>query len=677
MSNLVYTIYQDRAGYIWFATEEGISQYDGEKFVNFTTSDGLASNFINSIYQDRAGFLWFGTGGGISRYDGEKFVSFTVDDGLGVNSVWTIYQDREGYIWFGTGGGGVSRYDGEEFVTFVTDDGLAQNYVTSIYQDRAGFLWFGTSNAGVSRYDGEKFVNFTADDGLASNSIWSIYEDKAGHLWFGSRGGDGASRYDGEKFVNFTTDDGLTQNDVTSIYQDREGFLWFGTLSGGVSRYDGTAWITLDTRDGLVDNRIFGINQDTDGRLWFATLEGVTQYNPKQVSPSVRIVSVQSHKTSVQVGALKTIRDITTDTRVTIKYSSIDFKTVKEKRQYRVRIKEIDADWRKPTLSDTLNISFDEPGTYTFEVVAIDRDLNYSAPASLTLMVVSPWYKSVWILYTSGGALVVLLLLCGILASRYYQARQRVLAYQREAVSELADAREMQSGLIPQTAPEVSGLEIAGVCNAARTVSGDFFDYVPLENGTLAVILADVTGKGMKGAMNAVLSSGALHTVAQLEVSSSQMLQALNDNLYPRFQRYTNCAMAILTIDPTDKTLKYANAGIPYPIIKRGEGDIEELLIDGTPLGAFQFAEYQETPPIELNSGNLIILFSDGITEAPRRDNTGQLYMETDRLVQLIKSLDEAVNAEAVIAAVIEDVQDFSGDAQQSDDMTIVVIKVL
>ena len=677
VSNLVYAIYQDREGYIWFGTRGGISRYDGEKFINFTTDAGLVHDFVNSIYQDREGFLWFGTQDGVSQYDGERFVNFTINEGLPNNSVWAIHQDREGYIWFGTGGGGVSQYDGEKFVNFTTDDGLAQNYVIAIHQDREGFLWFGTIARGISRYDGEKFVNFTTDEGLASNSIWSIHEDKAGHLWFGTTGGDGASRYDGEKFVNFTTADGLVQNDATSIYQDREGFLWFGTLSGGVSRYDGNSWVSLDTRDGLISDQVSKIYQDSDGRLWFATLEGVTQYNPNRVPPSVRIVSVQSHKTSAQVGSLETIKDITTDTRVTIKYSSIDFKTLKEKRQYRVRIKEIDADWRESTRSDTFNISFDKPGTYTFEVVAIDRDLNYSAPARLTLTVVLPWYQNKWILYPLGSAIVGLMLFCGILAYRYYQQRQQVLAYQREAVSELADAREMQMGLIPQTAPEVPGFEIAGVCNAARTVSGDFFDYVPLGNGALAVVLADVTGKGMKGAMNAVLSSGVLHSVAQLKVSPSQMLQALNNNLYPRFQRYTNCAMAILTIDPNDKMLKYANAGIPYPIIKRGEGDVEELSIDGTPLGAFQSSEYQETPPIELKSGDSIVLFSDGITEAPQRNNPDRFYMEIDRLVHLIKGLDATVNAEGVIDAIISDVRDFSGEAQQNDDMTIVVIKVL
>ena len=193
----------------------------------------------------------------------------------------------------------------------------------------------------------------------------------------------------------------------------------------------------------------------------------------------------------------------------------------------------------------------------------------------------------------------------------------------------------------------------------------------------LAVVLADVTGKGMRGAMNAALSSGALHSVAKLEVSPSQMLWALNQNLYSRFQRYTNCAMGILTIDPSDKTLIYANAGIPYPIIKYSDGDVEEISIDGLPLGAFKSSEYEETPPIQLKSGNTIILFSDGITEASQKDNPDQLYMETDRLTQLIKELDKTMNAEAAVEAIINDVRDFSGDVQQNDDMTIVVIKAL
>ena len=677
VSNLVRTIHQDQDDFLWFGSwYDGISQYDGDNFINFTTDDGLADNAVSNITQDRAGSFWISTEGkGLSQYDSSSFINFTTADGLVDNLVYTVYQDREGRIWFGTEGG-ISKYDGNKFINFTTNDGLVDNVVYTVYQDRDGYIWFGTDDD-VSRYDGVEFVNFTTDNGLASNSVWVIYQDRDGYIWFGTRGGKGVSRYDGEKFVNFTTHDGLIENNVASIYQDQEGFLWFGTHSGGISRYDGTSWTSLDTRDGLINNHVLGISQGTDGEFWFGTLEGVTQYNPNRVPPSVRIVSVQSDKTSTQTGSLETIKDIPTDTRVTIQYSSIDFKTVKEKRQYQVRIKEIDPDWREPTQSDMFNISFDKPGTYTFEVVAIDRDLNYSAPTSLMLTVVLPWFQNGWILYPSGGAITVLLLFFGVLAYRYYHQRQQVLVYQQEAVAELTDARETQMGLIPQTAPEGPGFEIAGKCVSARTVSGDFFDYVPLDNGVLAVVLADVTSKGMKGAMNAALSSGALHSVVKLEASPSEMLWVLNQNLYPRFQRYTNCAMAILTIDPMNKMIKYANAGIPYPIIKRSEGDVEEIAIDGLPLGAFKSSEYDETPPMELKSGNTIILFSDGITEAAQQDNPDQLYMETDRLTRLIKELDKTINAEAMIDAIIEDVRHFSGDAQQNDDMTIVVIRVL
>ena len=214
-----------------------------------------------------------------------------------------------------------------------------QNVVSSIYQDRDGSLWFGTIGGGIYRYDDNEFVNFTTTDGLASNSVLAIHEDRDGFLWFGTIRG-GVSRYDGEKFVNFTTNDGLAQNDVSSIYQDREGSLWFGT-QGGVSRYDGTSWTSLDTRDGLINNRVLGISQDSDGRFWFGTLEGVTQYNLNRVPPRVRIVSVQSHKTPPQMSSPETIKDIATDTLVTIKYSSIDFKTAKGKRRYQVRIKAV------------------------------------------------------------------------------------------------------------------------------------------------------------------------------------------------------------------------------------------------------------------------------------------------------------------------------------------------
>jgi|GEM_PF-626242 len=296
----VMSALQDRNGYLWFGTVGGgVSRYDGETFVTFTTADGLAHNEVLSVLEDREGYLWFGTNGGVSRYDGKSWTTFTTADGLAHNEVLSVLQDREGHLWFGTCGGGVSRYDpsaklragGKTFSTFTTEDGLADNQVRSIFQDREGHLWFGTYG-GVSRYDragrrsGESsgvgtFITFTTEDGLAHNKVYSILEDREGHLWFGTYGG-GVSRYSGRTLTTFTTRDGLAHNEVTSVFQDGDGCLWFCAGQGGVSRYDGRTFVTFTTQDGLAHDEMHSIFQDREGRLWFGDEHGsVSRYDGK------------------------------------------------------------------------------------------------------------------------------------------------------------------------------------------------------------------------------------------------------------------------------------------------------------------------------------------------------------------------------------------------------------
>ncbi len=116
--------------------------------------DGLTGATVWTIFQDRDGYLWFGANsGGISRFDGETFISFTGQDvdALARSAVSAIHQDREGNLWFSSDLGAI-RYDGEAFTTFTTEDGLVDNNVLAIVQDRESYLWFGTQR-GVSRYD--------------------------------------------------------------------------------------------------------------------------------------------------------------------------------------------------------------------------------------------------------------------------------------------------------------------------------------------------------------------------------------------------------------------------------------------------------------------------------------------------------------------------------------------
>ncbi|MCH8294242.1 AAA family ATPase, partial [Candidatus Poribacteria bacterium] len=394
-SDCVTAIRRASDGVLWAGTlgayggreeEGGVSRYDpprspltkgGSKggFVTLTQEDGLADNWVKSIYGDPDGTIWFGTFDGLSRYDGKGFLNF--------------------------------RYDGKGFLNYTLEEGMA--FVNAIHRAPDGVLWVGISGSfgargGVYRYNGKEFVNFTIEDGLASHNVLAIHSDSDGVMWFGMWG-DGVYRYDGSvplegggrggrALVKFTQKDGLVDNAVSSIYRAPDGVMWFGTGSiigrgGGVAAYDGITWTSLDTRDGLAGDTVLAIHPDPGGSLWFGTEGGVTRYQRSQTPPSVHIVSV---KTDQLYTDLEAVPAFTTGSRVTIEYRAIDFKTLPEKRQYRYRIVELDADWRPPTKDTAFDDTLKKAGTYTFEVQAIDRDLNYSEPATLTLHVKRPWW---------------------------------------------------------------------------------------------------------------------------------------------------------------------------------------------------------------------------------------------------------------------------------------------
>ncbi|MFT7611811.1 MAG: sugar lactone lactonase YvrE, partial [Parvicellaceae bacterium] len=108
-------------------------------FATYTSDDGLAMDAVNygkTTVCDSEGNIWFATqGGGVSKYDGNSFITYTTDQGLANNVVLSIAADKIGNLWFGTSGGGVSKYDGNSFITYTTEQGLANNYVFSIAAD--------------------------------------------------------------------------------------------------------------------------------------------------------------------------------------------------------------------------------------------------------------------------------------------------------------------------------------------------------------------------------------------------------------------------------------------------------------------------------------------------------------------------------------------------------------
>jgi ligand-binding sensor domain-containing protein len=263
-SRRFWDVLEDRRGNLWFSsTDSGVYCYSGQSLRHFTTREGLASNAAMSIYEDKAGIIWFGTGGGVSRYDGKSFRNFTTKDGLSNNNVSSILEDRTGKLWFGTRGY-LSVYDGKTFTTPTDNDGKAFYNVWSVIEDRNGNIYLGGSvidykkgdtlivSAGIWRYDGKTFNKVT------QRGAYAIIEDKKGNIWTtGAINPNGVgiwtlSCYDQKALYNKKPK--LTEIKkggpaFLGILEANDGSIWFGSMSG-VYRYNGKIITDFKRKEG-------------------------------------------------------------------------------------------------------------------------------------------------------------------------------------------------------------------------------------------------------------------------------------------------------------------------------------------------------------------------------------------------------------------------------------------
>ena len=234
---------------------------------------------------------------------------------------------------------------------------------------------------------------------------------------------------------------------------------------------------------------------------------------------------------------------------------------------------------------------------------------------------------------------------------------------------ELDEARAIQFGLFPQTDPVVEGFQIEGVCLPCREVGGDWYDYIPLGDGRIAVVLADVSGKGMGAALLMSSARSVLRLHASPNLSPGQVLTEVNQVLVKDFPSSRFVTLIYAIVDPLTKTVTFANAGHLYPLLislppKGGTPNGEFIeTSSGMPLGIME-CEFSERT-IEMVPGGCLVLYTDGITEAV--DATGDEYGP--------ERLQERVAAQnASITSILADVNKFTAGFPATDDMTVVTI---
>ncbi len=241
---------------------------------------------------------------------------------------------------------------------------------------------------------------------------------------------------------------------------------------------------------------------------------------------------------------------------------------------------------------------------------------------------------------------------------------------------ELEIARAVQMKLLPKENPVLIGYDIAGICLPAYEVGGDYYDFVDLGPTKLGIAIGDVSGKGVPAAIYMTLTKGILQSHAEENISPKSVLSKVNRLMYKTIEKNSFVSMFYAIIDLQSKRLRYSRAG-HNPVILAGLRDEKQefLTPKGVALGLDDggvFDAVLEEREYDLRSGDILVFYTDGFTEA--RNSAGEEFTET----RLLKSVADAKerNATEIIDVVVRDAKRFAGDAEQHDDMTMVVVKV-
>jgi ligand-binding sensor domain-containing protein len=297
------------------------------KFTHLTTNEGLSQGYVVDILQDRRGFMWFATRDGLNRYDGYTFVVYKHDPkdpgSLSSNFLQDLMEDDKGYLWVATNTG-VNRFDPttERCTRYLHDphsrDTLAGASVKSVVQDRHGFLWFGTEDSGLDRLDPQRgtFTHYREDtDGRFVGRITQVIEDSRGAIWFtGARGLFHVDQQTGRVTRHPPASKALSAD---SVYEDETGALWLLANAPvvGLVRYDRQAgqWASYPLTDrpaGVLASTTSGGSLNgilaADGKdgLWVPSNDGLSYFDRRTLRFTHRFRHDDSNPRSLDSNAI-------------------------------------------------------------------------------------------------------------------------------------------------------------------------------------------------------------------------------------------------------------------------------------------------------------------------------------------------------------------------------------
>ncbi|MFH1891130.1 MAG: GAF domain-containing SpoIIE family protein phosphatase [Candidatus Zixiibacteriota bacterium] len=248
----------------------------------------------------------------------------------------------------------------------------------------------------------------------------------------------------------------------------------------------------------------------------------------------------------------------------------------------------------------------------------------------------------------------------------------RQIMFNRQFEEQLNVARMIQQTFLPRKNPTVKGFDIAGRNIPSQKVGGDYYDFIQIVDNQIGIAIADVSGKGMPAALIMAAFRASLIAEIRNNYAIRTILQKVNRLLHESMDGGSFVTAVYGVLDCKNRILTFSNAGHNPPILLRKDGTSEELVEGGLALGILDDRVYEERP-VYVGSGDLIVLFTDGVSEATAAD--GEQYGEKRIVDNLVDNREKS--AEELVQLIIDSVNEFSADDFVPDDLTLIVVKAL
>jgi phosphoserine phosphatase RsbU/P len=238
---------------------------------------------------------------------------------------------------------------------------------------------------------------------------------------------------------------------------------------------------------------------------------------------------------------------------------------------------------------------------------------------------------------------------------------------------EMHVAAEIQRQILPKGAPPVPGFQLVGWNRPARQVGGDYYDMFPTKEGRMGLLVGDVSGKGIPAALMVSTLHSALRLLVDQTGVGAELLARLNRHIQESSTPNKFITMLLAELDPAAGRIRYVNAGHNPGLLLRSDGRVDELGASGLPLGLLVGSRYTERE-VAVDPGDLLCLYSDGITEA---ESVTDEEFGTERLTELLRAHPDEAPLEQLLVAIQRAVGDFSQGRPQNDDQTLLLLRRL